>query len=57
MRSMWTYPEDRYYYGWYDDPENLQPADGDLRSIIVDRLHDTAGPGTTSSGSTGSRGW
>lgn len=41
MRSMWTYPEDRYYYAWYDgDPEDVQPSDGDLKSIIVNRLRD-----------------
>ncbi|MGH9263584.1 MAG: BON domain-containing protein [Acidimicrobiales bacterium] len=34
----WTYPDERYYYGWYD----RQPVrtDGDIKSIIVDRLRD-----------------
>jgi osmotically-inducible protein OsmY len=32
----WTYPGDRYYYGWYD----TEPVrtDGDIKSIVVDRL-------------------
>ncbi len=34
----WTYPDDRYYYGWYD----TEPVrtDGDIKSMIVDRLRE-----------------
>ena len=36
---VWTYPEDRYYYGWYDaEPPVI--TDGDIKSVIVDRLRE-----------------
>src|SRR5687768_5182800 len=40
--ALWTYPENRYYYGWYGDglppvPPG-KPTDGDIKSQIVDRL-------------------
>jgi CBS domain-containing protein len=37
--SLWTYPEDRYYYGWYEQvPIGLEPTDGDIKAEIVRRL-------------------
>ncbi len=34
----WTYPEDRYYYGWYDSKPLL--TDGDIKAILVERLRE-----------------
>ena len=34
----WAYPEDRYYYGWYDSDPVL--TDGDIKSILVERLRE-----------------
>ena len=34
----WTYPEERYYYGWYDSKPVL--TDGDIKSILVQRLQE-----------------
>jgi hypothetical protein len=28
---MWTYPQERYYYGWYD-AEPPEPTDRDIKS-------------------------
>lgn len=36
----WTYPDDRYYYGWYDQPWPAEPTDGDIKSMVVDRLRE-----------------
>ncbi|MGH9039792.1 MAG: BON domain-containing protein [Acidimicrobiia bacterium] len=37
--AAWAYPNDRYYYGWYDTGYQLSPpTDRDIKSIIVDRL-------------------
>jgi osmotically-inducible protein OsmY len=37
MYSPWTYPSDRYYYGWYDtSPEVI--TDRDIKATVVDRL-------------------
>jgi CBS domain-containing protein len=37
--SLWTYPDDRYYYGWYEQmPVGLEPTDGDIKAEIVRRL-------------------
>ncbi len=33
----WTYPEERYYYGWYDS-EPPRPTDRDIKSMVVERL-------------------
>ncbi len=38
--APWTYPEDRYYYGWYGQPWPAEPTDGDIKAIIVDRLRE-----------------
>ena len=35
----WTYPDDRYYYGWTDRPVE-PPSDGAIKSIVVDRLRE-----------------
>jgi CBS domain-containing protein len=33
------YPDERYYYGWYDTaPQATPPSDGDIKSQVVDRL-------------------
>jgi len=34
----WTYPDDRYYYGWYREPWGEEPTDGDIKAKVVDRL-------------------
>jgi len=34
----WQYPSDRYYYGWYNQPPQSKPTDGDIKSEVVDRL-------------------
>lgn len=40
--GAWTYPPDRYYYGWYEGswegPD--KPTDADIKAIVVDRLRD-----------------
>jgi BON domain len=37
----WAYPIDRYYYGWYGMPTpDLDPTDGDIKQVVVDRLRD-----------------
>ena len=38
MVAPWTYPTDRYYYGWYDRPPTA--TDGDIKAIVVDRLRE-----------------
>lgn len=35
----WIYPYDRYYYGWYDSSPPA-PTDGDIKSLVVDRLRE-----------------
>jgi osmotically-inducible protein OsmY len=35
----WDYPENRYYYHWYDEAPN-SPADSDIKSQLVDRLRE-----------------
>jgi CBS domain-containing protein len=33
------YPDERYYYGWYDTPPVApSPSDGEIKSQVVDRL-------------------
>lgn len=35
----WTYPEERYYYEWWDQaPPALPQNDGDIKSLVVDQL-------------------
>jgi len=34
----WTYPDDRYYYGWYGQPWLGEPTDGDIKAAVVERL-------------------
>ena len=35
--SYWMYPDDRYYYPWYENPPEAL-SDGDIKSMVVDRL-------------------
>jgi osmotically-inducible protein OsmY len=34
----WIYPEERYYYGWFGEPWPSQPTDGEIKSLVVERL-------------------
>lgn len=35
----WTYPEERYYYGWGDpEPEAEPTTDREIKSVVVDQL-------------------
>jgi osmotically-inducible protein OsmY len=36
----WIYPSDRYYYPWYGTPPVTKPSDGDIKSMVVDRLRE-----------------
>lgn len=37
----WTYPDERYYYGWAEEPRPIpEPADLDIKSAVVSRLRD-----------------
>jgi hypothetical protein len=36
--NPWQYPVDRYYYGWYNQPPPSEPTDGEIKSMVVDRL-------------------
>ncbi|MDQ4131914.1 MAG: BON domain-containing protein [Actinomycetota bacterium] len=38
MSYPWSYPVERYYYGWYEDPLAPPPTDRDIKSMIVERL-------------------
>ena len=35
----WTYPEERYYYGWYATEPRV-PTDRDIKSMVIERLRD-----------------
>jgi len=37
---MWSYPDTRYYYDWYEGlaPTPAHPADGTIKAAVVDRL-------------------
>jgi predicted transcriptional regulator len=37
---MWTYPDTRYYYDWYEGmpPASAHPGDGTIKAAVVDRL-------------------
>ena len=37
--ALWMYPDTRYYYGWYEVPPPA-PTDGDVKSVVVDRLRE-----------------
>lgn len=39
--AFWMYPASRYYYGWYDAPP-MPPTDGDIKSMVVDRLRENS---------------
>lgn len=36
--APWKYPDDRYYYSWYGEPVPAEPTDGEIKSMVVDRL-------------------
>lgn len=37
----WSYPDDRYYYQWMDQPlPEPEPTDAGIKSALVDRLHE-----------------
>jgi osmotically-inducible protein OsmY len=40
--AAWRYPIDRYYYPWYDEElaAATPPGDGEIKSIVVDRLRE-----------------
>lgn len=38
--APWNYPDDRYYYGWIDVPWPIQPSDGEIKAIVVERLRE-----------------
>ena len=38
--TPWRYPDDRYYYGWLDEPWPVQPSDAEIKSMVVDRLRE-----------------
>lgn len=40
MLGPWSYPDDRYYYGWVDIPIPEEPSDGLIKAMVVDRLRD-----------------
>jgi osmotically-inducible protein OsmY len=37
--TPWTYPDDRYYYGWLDVPIPTEPTDGEIKKAVIERLH------------------
>lgn len=37
--AYWMYPNERYYYPWYDAPPP-PPTDGDIKAMVVDRLRE-----------------
>ncbi|MCZ7528599.1 MAG: BON domain-containing protein [Acidimicrobiia bacterium] len=36
----WAYPESRYYYDWWGEPWPEEVTDGEIKSIVVDRLRE-----------------
>lgn len=34
----WTYPEERYYYNWLNEQPPAPPSDGEIKSMVVERL-------------------
>src|ERR1035437_8728166 len=38
--SPWQYPGDRHYYGGYEQQQQSQPTDGEIKSNVVDRLRE-----------------
>ena|SRR2546421_5171674 len=37
--APWTYPDERYYYGWLDQPVPTGPTDGEIKKAVIERLH------------------
>jgi hypothetical protein len=46
--NPWTYPNDRYHYGWWDAPITIEPTDGEIKSRVVHLLRETRTPRTAS---------
>lgn len=41
MMGPWIQPAERYYYGWYGgEAQPVEPTDGDIKSVVVDRLRE-----------------
>lgn len=39
----WTYPDERYYYRWWDEiPPAAPESDADIKSIVVEQLKTNA---------------
>jgi osmotically-inducible protein OsmY len=38
--APWSYPDDRYYYGWWNVPVPDEPTDGQIKKAVIDRLHE-----------------
>lgn len=36
----WVYPDARYYYDWWGTPWPAEPTDGEIKSVVVDRLRE-----------------
>ena len=36
--AFWMYPDNRYYYDWYDALPPTEPTNGDIKAMVVDRL-------------------
>ena|SRR2546421_7567115 len=37
--APWSYPDERYYYGWLQEPVPTEPTDGEIKKAVIDRLH------------------
>lgn len=41
VAGPWSFPVDRYCYGWYDETlPPPEPTDGDIKAVVVDRLRE-----------------
>jgi osmotically-inducible protein OsmY len=38
--AFWVYPDQRYYYDWYDADGPGRLTDSDIKSTLVDRLNE-----------------
>ena len=38
--APWSYPDERYYYGWSHTPWPVRPTDAELKSMVVERLRE-----------------
>jgi osmotically-inducible protein OsmY len=40
-QMAWSYPDERYYYSWLDEPWPMrEPSDADIKKAVVDRLRE-----------------